>query len=238
MEKRTFSFQLAETLTDESDWYCVFDADELSEAFNVKKALAGTDKLVAECLSWERFQGKEAAAEGSMVGSTSVRRFYRALRGLHVEGTHTTYKANGHVLRGYGDTLAESLELPVRIEHRWNFQEPMRRLRQETYYRLRDAQEAEQRTCYQCTRRSVMAAPTDFHDGLPDPLKRNLRCTWVDACAFHLGPILEANKQRLAEMGVEDPETVQTRLGFDLKRAAWLADTSPETEAARAAPQA
>jgi hypothetical protein len=237
VDKRTFSFALAETLTNEDDWYVVFDADEIAEVCDAKQALSATDKLVGECVSWERLGPEEARASGRSLDSKPVRRFYRALRGLKVDRTHTTYRAGNLTLRGYGaDDLVEAEMLPMQVEHRWNFHDPQRRLRQETYYRLREMTGLEQRTCAKCERDAVMTAPTNFHPTEERNERVDVSCNWIEVCESHLPEVVADNEARLMEIGV-DPDSTLERLGFDLRRARWFAEraTAPEAPAARAA---
>jgi hypothetical protein len=208
----------------------VFDADEMAEAFELRRALANTDRLVGDCESWERLEGVAAHRALSLSQTKQIRRFYRALRGLRVDQTHTTYRAGDKVLRGFGqDKLEPSERIPMRVEHRWNFQDPQRRLRQETYYRLRDESAIEQRKCKHCDRQSVITAPTKYRKGPEDGERVKVVCQWVEVCALHLPKIIEDNERTLQRLGV-DAEATMNGMGFNLDRARWLAEQASTSD--------
>jgi hypothetical protein len=136
VEKRTFGFQLAETMTTEEDWLVLMDADQvILESAGLREALEATDLDVAE----PRF-----VEPGSDLGFP-VRCVFRALRGIHLADNHATY------LDGDGRRLAmhapmvDALPLPqIIVEHRTAKRAVGRKQRQQAYYERRDRLNLEQ----------------------------------------------------------------------------------------------
>lgn len=147
VEKRSYMFRLAETLTTEDDWYMVIDADELVTDWggvNVKARLDETDKDVAQVTLWNR--RPHLPAEGPppffnpLEQQEPLRMFFRAIRGLHVSGMHFHYKCpDGRFL--WADGAVEIAEpeqlLDVRVEHRSLSRDPTRRQDSQEYYNRR-----------------------------------------------------------------------------------------------------
>lgn len=119
-EKRTLGFQLAGHVTEPGDWLFLIDADELVEhAFNVEETLATTEEDCA------------AVVLGNTHG---IRRFYRALPGLHCKRTHYEF------FDGQDRNLFHIPYEVMRVElsHRAEQRDRDRRISQMDYYRRRD----------------------------------------------------------------------------------------------------
>lgn len=92
IEKRTLCFQIAESFTDETDWYWINDADQIViSALGVRERLAETEFDVATVLFHD--------AGTDPFAGFPVRCLFRALRGLHLYRSHCCYRtADGRYL--------------------------------------------------------------------------------------------------------------------------------------------
>ena len=141
VEKRSFAFRLAETLTTEVDWYFLMDADQIvTTAVGLRDKLEATDKHVGEVRFHD--EGEEP------LSGFPVRCVFRALRGLHLAGNHFTYALpDGRCLWGQSRVRepvvepAEDLSF-VEVEHRAKRQ-TARRAAQLAYYERRSRLNAE-----------------------------------------------------------------------------------------------
>lgn len=91
--KRDFMFRLGEQMTEMGrDWYLIIDADEVltQVPFDTRKLLEETDLDVAELILWQREKNSDVAhlVETSADYQSPLRRFFRVLPELHVEGAH------------------------------------------------------------------------------------------------------------------------------------------------------
>lgn len=118
VEKRSFMFDQAFTMTTEDDWLFVIDADEILTHIpdDIRERLAKLDADVAEVRLWVR---------GDQDDGFTARRFFRALRGMKYDGAHYVVTAPSgtgvKVLSGDPDRqrLEPAAELfDVRMEHR------------------------------------------------------------------------------------------------------------------------
>lgn len=129
--KRTTCFQLAETISDESDWYFLMDGDQvITESFGLLDALENAERDFAQVTFWER--------DGS---AFPVRCLFRAQRGLHLKNNHYTYAVNGETLcetfvGGAGNLPLDLLF--VRVEHRTRDRDKTRDTAKKLYYSRRD----------------------------------------------------------------------------------------------------
>jgi hypothetical protein len=174
VEKRAAMFRLAETVTDEDDWYFVIDADVVVDAVpdDFRSRLSDTDCDTAEVGFWERddvfADPAKAAAARSMDWPTSefpVRALYRAVRGLTVVDNHYTYVTpDGRTMWGNRPhELEPALDMTdLRCEHRTNFRDLSRRNMARDYYKRRDALGIESDTCGFCGRRGSHVIPYDW----------------------------------------------------------------------------
>lgn len=158
-EKRSRSFELAESLTDpDEDWFYVIDADEIviSCVADLRAMLAETEYEVAEAKLWESLDPETPGMPPDVkpLSQNSVRKFFRARRGLRVVGAHYVYAypdgERPRYLWGnptYHD-LEPALDLTqcISIEHRSRFRNLHRARLARTYYAIRDSAGAEQIT--------------------------------------------------------------------------------------------
>lgn len=157
VEKRSLLFTLAEQDASEEDWYFVIDGDEVVTyaAPDLKATLDCLGEDVAEVgLTWT--DDRQATGLGRRAeqtneirdGFTPVRRLYRALPGLHVEGAHNVYMTfGGAYLNGRSDLHrlepSAMLTRDLRMEHRHAFRGIARQQDYAQYLRLRDETGAE-----------------------------------------------------------------------------------------------
>ena len=118
VEKRSFMFDLAMTITTSDDWLLVIDADEVLSQVpgDTRELLDKSEADVAEVQIWQR--GDQDTVFGA-------RRFFRALRGMRYRDCHyvVTAPTDSGVKILSGDDRIHSLvpaeELwDVRLEHR------------------------------------------------------------------------------------------------------------------------
>jgi hypothetical protein len=150
IEKRSFSFKLAETVAEiGEDWYFVMDADEVvTQAVSLRHVLEETEEDAAYTWFYERFDpfvsaGSEALARRINMPRESkipVRTVFRALPRLHVHDNHFTYLTdNGSILwNGGNGGEVEAVDTRVEIEHRTRLRDMARKEQQAEYYRRRD----------------------------------------------------------------------------------------------------
>lgn len=134
VEKRSFMFDQALTMTTEDDWLFVIDADEILTHVpdDTRERLAKLEADVAEVRLWVR---------GDQDDAFTARRFFRALRGMKYDGAHyvvTAPTATGvKVLSGDPDRqrLESAAELfDVRMEHRSGQRTALRTGFKDQYY--------------------------------------------------------------------------------------------------------
>lgn len=136
VEKRTFCFQLAETIAEAyHDWYFICDADAyIVSAIGHTTRLEATDCDVAEILMSERYE------DAAIHGSAPLRCIYRAINGLHLDGNHYTYRTpDGRDL----NNGVPACDLRVEMEHRIRRDNSARRQAQLAYYERRDREAVE-----------------------------------------------------------------------------------------------
>lgn len=135
VEKRTFCFQLAETVAEPyHDWYFLCDADAyIVNAIGHIARLEGTDCDVAEIVMSERYDG--------LGGFAPLRCIYRAIGGLHLDANHYTYRTpDGRDLNNGVPACDLSC---VEMEHRIREPNSYRRQAQMAYYERRDREQVE-----------------------------------------------------------------------------------------------
>lgn len=146
VEKRQFMFDLATMQTTEDDWLFLIDADEQVSQLpgDTREHLEKTDLDAAEVLMWEHPEDR-VLSDGSKVGylgNHSIRRMWRALRGITVGPAHHQFSLeDGRWLSDAGRPriLVPALTLhDVRIEHRNVFRSEDRLQRKARYYADRD----------------------------------------------------------------------------------------------------
>jgi hypothetical protein len=139
IEKRNRLFELAENVTEPTDWYLVIDADE---------EITDAPSDIYERLTSSVFDvGAVTLTEpghplGTVVYPTHPK-FFRALRGLRCVSNHFTYQVDGRKLWGNAktDRLEPRLDLTdVKVMHHKLMRHSDRKEAAMTYYRTRDDQ--------------------------------------------------------------------------------------------------
>lgn len=138
IEKRNHLFRLGERHTTDKDWFVVFDADETARCASpdVKARLAATPFDVGAVTL------HEAGHPFGTVTFQTFPMFFRAIRGLSVQGNHFTYVTpDGRKL--WGDARRDRLEpradlTDIVVEHHKQFSPQDRRRAAERYYQARD----------------------------------------------------------------------------------------------------
>ena len=151
VEKRSYSLALGQLAAgSDRDWLFLFDADEVVSHVpeDLRRRLEATDLDVAQCTLWERWDGdqeEEQLVPGASVGQAHPRKFYRALPGIQVVGSHYCYAVpDGDGFRWlwgnpYLQDLEEALNLDdFEVEHRHRYRNPYRRRMAHEFYHLRD----------------------------------------------------------------------------------------------------
>ena len=144
IEKRTFTFQLAQTIAQpEEDWFWILDADEvITESQGLREALEQTKEQAASVMM-------EEVMDGSRSGILPMRKFFRAQRQpIYLEHNHFTFRGDdGRLLYQGFQTPSEQL-VPaehlafMRFDHR-NGRSDARIQAAQTYYDRRKQLSAE-----------------------------------------------------------------------------------------------
>ena len=147
VEKRSYMFALAETLSTTEDWYFLIDADEVVSQlpYDTRSLIEhATDYDAAECLMWEN-DTTRVLPDGTTIaalGLHPIRRFWRALRGIEVGPAHHQFHVGDDVWlsdAGRPILLVPALTLhDMRIEHRNVFRASNRLANKSRYYADRD----------------------------------------------------------------------------------------------------
>ena len=218
IEKRSFLFRLAEQVSEPDDWYFVMDADQVVTQVppDFRSRLEATECDVGEVALWERNDPLESEATALASRSfnwqrsseTRCRFLFRAVPGLTVQTNHYTYiDGLGRRLWGnpaMGDALEPAGDFSdLRIEHRTKLRDQARILEQRTYYKRRDALQAEFEACKFCDQRAVRMVPYDFElsEG------NSMTAGNVQVCADHVKQVEKENEEKIASFGL-DPELV------------------------------
>lgn len=174
LHKRSFMFELAETVTSEHDWYFVVDADERVSRSpdNLPALLGGLDTLVGEATLWDE------------LSNIPLRMFFRALRGLKVVGNHYTYQLpDGRNLWGdNNDHIEPATAVPVFVEHRDRERPQARRAAKFAYYDKRDREAPEAHTCAWCAQPATGSIPWNWRWSGPGIVGDRTGC--CEACRF------------------------------------------------------
>lgn len=114
VEKRSFMFDLAMTITTTDDWLLVIDADEVLSQVpdDTREVLGKTEADVGELQIWER---------GDQDKAFTQRRLFRALRGIRYQDCHYVVTAPGKLLSGDPRVhrLVSTVDLSgVHLDHR------------------------------------------------------------------------------------------------------------------------
>lgn len=196
VEKRTHLFKLALLDATEDDWLFVLDADEVVTRCpgDTRKRLEETDLHAAYVTAWTREDQhdnpkKERAAQQfnwEQKSTFPVRKFFRALPGLHCERNHYTYVA-GDGTKVWGNTTYEGHDVcptlditDFRVEHKTGFRSQHRRQAAKDYYQRRDQLAVESSyICGHCKREvpTTRSIPCDWK-----PHPEGLSSGWIDLC--------------------------------------------------------
>jgi hypothetical protein len=192
VHKRWTLFDLAEEITDPTDWWFVVDGDEMvtHAPDDLPRRLADTACGAATATLWSADEEQP------------LRMFFRAERGLRPRGNHYTYATeDGRVF--WGGYLAETepaLDLPVKVEHR-TFQRPeSRRSASLAFYDKRDAKGAETHKCAWCGTGTQVTIPFGWervNAGKGATAQR------AGVCLEHLRPRLEESVRQAAALGYD-----------------------------------
>jgi len=138
VDKRARLFELGEKFTTEDDWFMILDADEELELIDGPFTLEGN---VGEITLYEPDTGE----------TMYIRIFFRALRGLTVEGNHHTYVAGDKVLWGlHGHETEAAHDTNLIFSHHTHGRHPDRKGAADEYYRVREEQGLEKFRCHWC----------------------------------------------------------------------------------------
>jgi hypothetical protein len=192
IEKRTMLFRLGESLAEPDDWYFVIDADEVvRNRCDVGSVLRETTAHAAKVTLWSK---EPRALQRS-------RRFFRAVRGLTVEGNHYTYvlpdggRVWGNELEG---PLLPAIQTAVNVEHRTEKRNTRRKAKQRAYYRERDRLLVEQTPCLRCGATAAHVLPTDITVG-PDGVEGG----WGSFCEEHAAEVRAENEELARSLGID-----------------------------------
>jgi hypothetical protein len=156
--KRNFLFRKGEAITTEKDWFLVIDGDEqVTRWDDVPTRLAECNFIVAAGTLEEPHPTLPTTY-------APMRRLYKALRGIHLRGSHDTYQLpDGRVLWGRQNRVG-ALDLQERFSllHRTHFREEKRRQASKEFYADRDARREESWPCGICGEPSVANVPYDW----------------------------------------------------------------------------
>lgn len=199
VEKRSFMFALADTLSSPIDWHLIVDADEVLTAApaDLKQRLATSTFDVADVTF------NEPNHAGGRKYPIPI--LYRARLGLRCETNHYTYvDRNGRKLWGNAttDTLAPRLDLSssVRLDHLTKFRHEDRRRDALAYYERRDRLALEAGDCAYCEKPAVAEVPAGWREA-----EGGWAAGYVAACAEHAEEKLEETRRFLRSKGV-DPD--------------------------------
>jgi len=211
MEKRTELFRLAEAGCNPSeDWYLVLDADfeVLSTVPDLPATLAHAGRDAALVM----LQTTAGSLYPHLPPLTPFRAFYRAIPGLHVEGTHYTYQTpDGRKLWGHPDEIEPALDLTeqIRVVHHTNQRTPERALRQRAYYRARDRAGDEMLDCHRCGQPAIGYAPVH----LREVSSHSVEADWERVCPTCLRRVRRENLVAAHRLGITPEAFLQQRLG-------------------------
>lgn len=172
-EKRSAMFALAEQVAvPDFDWYFVLDADEVvvSAPRDLRERLkfASQDSGQTTVLNHAGPEAmRETRFDWNPISPVEIPKFFRAIPGLRVEGTHYCYRLpDGRDLWGHGVEMARGERRfvdcrDVRIEHRTKFRAAHRSATQRAYYERRDRLKIEVHACVECGEPSTRTVPAE-----------------------------------------------------------------------------
>ena len=165
VEKRSFMFRLAESMTTDEDFYCVIDADTFLTEGDGQLARQDLERGEYDAYNvnlierWDWNSGKDGAlivpqdGHGAPnISDSKLTCVFRAIRGLTVIGAHYLFaypdeNAKWGFRALWGPTtewdVAEAGDLDLGFEHWSKFRPADRRKAAEDYYQLRDSLKVE-----------------------------------------------------------------------------------------------
>jgi hypothetical protein len=214
--KRTFMFELGELVANPDDWFLVLDADEVVKhaPTDLRARLRDSEDDAAAVMFWNREEPKTEQAKQfnwEPITKVAIPILFRAGLGLHVTGTHFTYRTeDGRTLWGLGDDkssglVEDFLDLTANfvIDHKSAFRSKHRATQQRSYYKLRESAGIERPNCCRCDGKPDVLVHTNFsRDKNGDLLGQS-----VHACQEHADEIEVESFAQLEELGI-DPKTI------------------------------
>jgi len=152
VEKRTFLFHLAEANAQPyDDWYYVADADETITHIleHPRQHLEDADEDAAHIMYWWHRPHQPPDTRPfptPLREQTTIRKFFRAIPGLHVDQAHYRYRTpNGRLLWNAGGDSEPVLDLSdiIRVQHRNAERDLWRQQEAQRYYEHRDCHKLE-----------------------------------------------------------------------------------------------
>lgn len=131
--KRSFCLRLAEQVTSADDWYFVMDADQ------VVTTSLGLLETLEDNADWDVAEVRFHDTDTDSLCGYPVRCLFRAIRGLHVQGTHRTYATPSGKRFSWNAELGSALDLSfVEVEHLVTGRSRERVSARDAYYERRD----------------------------------------------------------------------------------------------------
>lgn len=197
--KRWALFDLAEQVTEPTDWYFVVDGDEVvtDGPRDLPDTLGSYRQSVGTAMLWSAEEQQR------------LRMFFRADRTLRPRGNHYTYATeDGRVYwGGYQQETEPAVHLDVRVKHRTLERPQSRRTASLAFYAARDAQGAELHRCAWCGAETTTTIPYDWtrvNDGKGASAKR------AGVCTTHLRQRLTESLEQAAALGYDARPHVQS----------------------------
>jgi hypothetical protein len=212
VQKRSAMFNIGlQHATPNEDWYLIFDADERvvsAEPDRVRTILATTPLDVGQVMF------DEPGADDNRHWPVPI--VFRAIPGLHVVGSHYTYRCpDGRYLWGNARNrrLAPRVALPIVVEHLTRQRANARRNRSKAYYRHRDQHGLESDSgkgwCGwdDCKDRAVRNVEINLRPYTANGRHHGHIGDWITACDKH-ARMAEARKRYYILGHGGDPNTV------------------------------
>lgn len=210
VEKRSALFALGEHSTTPEDWYMVMDADELLYhcPADTRQRLADAEQDAAMVTFLNRAVTPDELAgqfHWDPISRVQVPIFFRAIRGLRVNGNHFTYETpDGRKLWGMGDrdsagTVEDFYDLSdLTIEHRTAQRALHRRKQQKDYYEKRERIGIEWPACYFCQEPSVVTLP--YKPEIAD--NGMIEAQQIGVCEAHTEKVVRQTHAIMARKGI------------------------------------
>jgi hypothetical protein len=212
VQKRSAMFGLGlQHAVPNEDWYLVFDADERVVTVDVPRV---RELLATTPLDVGQVMFDEPGATDHKTWPVPI--VFRAIPGLHVVGSHYTYRLpDGRYLWGNARNrrLAPRVALPIVVEHLTRQRADARRRRSKAYYNHRDANGLESDSgkgwCGWdgCEERAVRNVEVDLRHWYVNGGYHGMLGDWITACDKH-ARMAEARKRYIIAGYGGDPDKV------------------------------